>query len=107
MSRRAKGIGTWQPIIESMSWLCLLTNCLLFAYSSDQIVAWFPDLFEGMDRHDRVAVGSGLSVAAICFSIEHVLILITFALKAYVFWPVVAFRGNVLSGFIAATEPCF
>lgn len=48
MSRRAKGIGTWQSIIESMSWLCLLTNCLLFAYSSDQIVTWFPGLFAGM-----------------------------------------------------------
>ena len=45
---KASDIGIWQSILIAMSWLCLLTNCLLFSYSSDQIVAWFPGLFNGL-----------------------------------------------------------
>ena len=38
-SVRVGDIGTWAQVLSAMSWLCLLTNTAIFAFSSEQVCA--------------------------------------------------------------------
>lgn len=43
--KKSKGIGLWNHVLNFMTIICVVTNIVLFAFSSDQIVEFFPSLF--------------------------------------------------------------
>lgn len=34
------------PLLQVQAWLAILTNCVVFAFSSDQVIEYFPELFQ-------------------------------------------------------------
>uniref|UniRef100_A0A7S1U8V0 Anoctamin transmembrane domain-containing protein n=1 Tax=Phaeomonas parva TaxID=124430 RepID=A0A7S1U8V0_9STRA len=70
------GIGPWLDVLKALAALSVATNCFLFSFSSEQIVAFLPHLYTVAKTHveDADAVlraGSGRYVVAVCFGIEH------------------------------------
>ena len=45
LPRRTANIGTWARVCTFQAWLAILTNCLIFGFSSEQMGEWFPSLF--------------------------------------------------------------
>ena len=95
-AERANSIGVWGGVLQVMMLLSIVTNASLFAFSSEQMAAWFPDLFstvdlspeaaaaakitamtmgtETVDLDEQVAVkGAGRYVVLIAVAIEHAL----------------------------------
>eukprot|EP01016_Furgasonia_blochmanni_P043236 TRINITY_DN5835_c0_g1_i2.p2 TRINITY_DN5835_c0_g1~~TRINITY_DN5835_c0_g1_i2.p2 ORF type:complete len:310 (-),score=66.68 TRINITY_DN5835_c0_g1_i2:113-1042(-) len=93
---KAFGIGSWLTVLKWLNHISVLTNLALFAYSSDQITAFFPSLFPPSYDRRRVLFkavadkmnlqanpldGQGRWVVGIIFGIEHVLYLIIFLIN--------------------------
>ena len=95
-AERVNSIGVWGGVLQVMMLLSIVTNASLFAFSSEQMAAWFPDLFrtvdlspeaaaaakikamtmgaETVDLDEQVAVkGAGRYVVLIAVAIEHAL----------------------------------
>ena len=86
---KSRGIGSWNIVLNTMSFLCVISNIILFAFSSDQIAGFFPSLFKHIgtktDSVDSVAeTGSGRYLVAIIFIIEHFAFIIVFILRKIV-----------------------
>lgn len=43
---RRLSIGAWRVVMQVQAWLAILTNCVVFAFSSDQVIEYFPSLFK-------------------------------------------------------------
>ena len=48
-AERVNSIGVWGGVLQVMMLLSIVTNASLFAFSSEQMAAWFPDLFRTVD----------------------------------------------------------
>jgi len=55
--------------MKSLSWISILTNCLLFSLSSEQMMILLPSLFsrETDDGDQTFAMGSGRFLVFFCF----------------------------------------
>ena len=74
---RAASIGTWHTLLTAQVWLSIVTNCLIFALSSNQMAEYFPWLFHESDKGlDLMKVGSGRIVVGLAWAIEHAVVLI-------------------------------
>ncbi|CAM9723991.1 unnamed protein product [Chrysoparadoxa australica] len=83
-------IGVWATVMDCMVYLSILTNCLLFALSSEQMLQWMPWLF-GRDMRDGEQIllkGMGRWVVGIAFGMEHLLLLLVVLMGLVVpSWP--------------------
>lgn len=80
---RSSNMGVWKAILKAQAFLAVLTNVLLFGFTSEQMQAWLPFLFEGAAEGES-ALGSGRFVVAICFAIEHIIYLFAFIIIALI-----------------------
>jgi hypothetical protein len=72
---RVAGIGMWKELLTSMVWLSCLTNCLLFGFTSDQMLHYVPDLYiQNEEGETLLAEGKGRLVILLIFGIERILI---------------------------------
>jgi anoctamin-10 len=98
--RRAH-IGVWADVQVAMAWISILTNCLIFGFSSEQMVAWFPFLFEhntfisesvvvleAGNLHTEAAeifkAGMGRYAVGFVFLLEHTIILFVLAIIFFI-----------------------
>jgi anoctamin-10 len=42
---RSSGLGMWKTLMASVIWMSALTNCLLFGFTSDQMMHYVPDFY--------------------------------------------------------------
>jgi hypothetical protein len=72
---RVSGIGMWKDLLTGMVWLSCLTNCLLFGFTSDQMLHYVPDLYiQNEEGETLLAEGKGRLVILLIFGIERILI---------------------------------
>eukprot|EP01084_Bolivina_argentea_P069792 126927_1 len=76
---------TWVKILQFMAWFSILTNCYIFAFSSEQMEEWFPQMFnpdnnipQGKQQllqsgYQEIKTGHGRYVVLIMFGIEHII----------------------------------
>eukprot|EP00892_Ulva_mutabilis_P012367 jgi/Ulvmu1/9502/UM052_0075.1 len=82
---RRLSIGAWQAVMQVQAWMAILTNCVVFTFSSDQVIEYFPSLFRTL-RLPRggvekvVAEGSGRWLVTIWVVLEHSLALVALLL---------------------------
>ncbi|KAG7360657.1 calcium-activated chloride channel-domain containing protein [Nitzschia inconspicua] len=75
LGERISSIGMWKDLLKSMVWFSCLTNCLLFGFTSDQMLQYLPSLFEQTeDGETLLAEGKGRLVVLLVFGLERVLI---------------------------------
>lgn len=83
--RRPHGIGIWKSIVASISWVAILTNVFIFAFSSEQMMQWFPLFFKHVTvlepsgqtvMEQELRKGAGRYVLGLIFVLEHLLILV-------------------------------
>lgn len=80
-------IGSWRLLITCLIWLSALTNCLIFGFSSQQMMEFLPSLFViGSDGDQHFAEGKGKMVVLLVFTFERVMavigIVICFAISS-------------------------
>jgi anoctamin-10 len=64
-------IGMWKTLIRVIVWGSAITNCLIFTFSSMQMVQWLPDYFPvDSEGEHNLKAGSGWVVIFIVFGIE-------------------------------------
>ena len=58
---RAKDIGVWFLVMQTMVFVSILTNCAIMGFSSEQMMQWLPWLFDrSKDSGDQtLALGRG------------------------------------------------
>lgn len=73
----SSNIGTWNMLIKVIVWMSAITNCMIFTFSSMQMVQFFPEYFsiDSNGEHDLKS-GSGWVVIFIVFGIERVLLIV-------------------------------
>lgn len=82
---RIQDIGVWKRILQCMVWSSCLTNCLLFGFSSDQMMHYMPHFYirdeQGATHmvHDR-----GWIAIFIIFGLERALIVLGLILHALI-----------------------
>ncbi len=71
------GIGVWASLVKCIVWLSAFTNCMIFCFSSMQMVQYLPDYFiiDKTGEHD-LKDGNGWVVVFIIFGIERFLLLV-------------------------------
>ena len=82
--KRVKSIGTWETVLLVQTWIAVLTNVFLFGFTSEQMLQWFPWLFDHVQVivdgvsvvEQQLHTGTGRYVVAIVFILEHILIVI-------------------------------
>ena len=70
---RADDIGPWLGILRVFAFFSVVSNALLFTFTSNQMRLIFPDLF---DPDGTVQLGDGRYVVAVAFGLEHALLLL-------------------------------
>eukprot|EP01083_Nonionella_stella_P179315 636274_1 len=70
--------STWVKILQFMAWFSILTNCYIFAFSSEQMEEWFPQFFnpdqvQQRQNVEEIKTGHGRYVVLIMFALEHVI----------------------------------
>ncbi len=72
-------IGIWAPILTVITWLSILTNTVMFGFTSDQMAAIAPRFFRAVSVNGTVDhvmdAQSGAVAVAVMWAIEHVLLL--------------------------------
>jgi anoctamin-10 len=70
-------IGIWSFLIRCIVWLSAITNCMIFCFSSMQMVQYLPEYFtvDGEGDHD-LKESSGWLVVFIVFGIERFLLVV-------------------------------
>ena len=82
---RISTIGMWKSLLQFMVWFSCLTNCLLFGYTSDQMMQFMPSFYirDGSGSthmvHDK-----GWIAILIIFGLERVLIYVGLILRAMI-----------------------
>eukprot|EP00980_Cylindrotheca_fusiformis_P024292 scaffold11725_cov116-Cylindrotheca_fusiformis.AAC.1 len=78
-------IGMWKNLLQFMVWFCCLTNCLLFGFTSDQMMHYMPNFYfrdEAGDTH--MVHDKGWIAILVIFALERVLIYFGLALNAMI-----------------------
>jgi anoctamin-10 len=77
--QRVRNIGVWNKLVVAQTWLAILTNTIIFGFSSNQMAQWFPWASVGslpVGSDTLLAFQLGLQSAGLAFGIEHVLIIV-------------------------------
>lgn len=75
LDERVSSIGMWKHLLGGMVWFSCLTNCLIFGFTSDQMMQYVPSLYiqneegETLLVHDR-----GWLAVLVIFTIERLLL---------------------------------
>jgi hypothetical protein len=73
--RRVDSCGMWNTLVSCILWLSALTNCLIFGFTSDQLMQYLPNFYYYNDAgHTRLAEGKGWIVIFVIFGIERLLV---------------------------------
>mmetsp|Transcript_30118 Transcript_30118/g.61431 ORF Transcript_30118/g.61431 Transcript_30118/m.61431 type:complete len:747 (-) Transcript_30118:50-2290(-) len=74
---RTTSIGMWKQLMTAMIWLSALTNCLIFGFSSKQLMQYMPDYYyiDDYGQH-RLSPSKEKYVVLLIVGIERVLILV-------------------------------
>jgi len=78
--------GVWIQILEFLAWFGILTNCYIFAFSSEQMEEWFPSLFNPDDVPNLAEIkqGNGRYVVLIMFALEHLIGFICVGIRYFI-----------------------
>ena len=77
VATRVRGIGVWAYLIKCIVWLSAFTNCMIFCFSSMQMVQFLPDYFTiDPDGEHDLKDGNGWQVVFIVFGIERILLVV-------------------------------
>ena len=75
IGERIQNLGVWKRILQFMVWFSCLTNCLLFGFTSDQMMQYMPDFYvrdsEGITHMIR---DKGYVAILIIFGLERILL---------------------------------
>jgi hypothetical protein len=82
---RVANIGMWKALLQFMVWFCCLTNCLLFGFTSDQMMHYMPNFYTRDDLGVTHMVNDkGWIAVLIIFGLERALIYFGLALHAMI-----------------------
>lgn len=82
---KTRGLGVWSSALKLIGWLSAFSNLLIFAFTSSQMRAWFPDWYS--DSGDGKSVMKDSSAADVMFTlwmIEHAFLLIGFFVRVMI-----------------------
>ena len=72
---RTDTCGMWNTLVSCILWLSALTNCLIFGFTSDQLMQYLPQFYYLNEQgHTRLAEGKGWIVIFIIFGVERLLV---------------------------------
>lgn len=72
---RCDGLGMWGKLLNALVNLSALTNCLIFGFTSGQLMEWIPSLYTIDDSdHMRFKDNKGWLVIFIIFGVERALL---------------------------------
>jgi len=72
---RTDTCGMWNTLVSCILWLSALTNCLIFGFTSDQLMQYLPQFYYLNEQgHTRLAEGRGWIVVFIIFGVERLLV---------------------------------
>jgi len=72
---RSSTCGMWNTLVSCILWLSALTNCLIFGFTSDQLMQYLPQFYHLNEHgHTRLAEGKGYIVIFIIFGVERLLV---------------------------------
>jgi anoctamin-10 len=85
VAKRVPGIRMWKSLLQCMVWSSALTNCLLFGFTSDQMMHYMPSFYVE-DGHGitHLVQDKGWIAVFIIFAFERVLIYFGLSLYAMV-----------------------
>lgn len=84
-SLRCDGLGMWGNLLKGLVTLSALTNCLIFGFTSGQLMEWLPSLYIiDESDHMRFSDNKGWLVIFIIFGAERALLLIKFLVNAII-----------------------
>jgi anoctamin-10 len=73
---RASGLGMWKSLMACVIWASALTNCLLFGFTSDQMMQYMPRFYAQDEQGYTLLVDDkGWIVVFVIFGLERLLIL--------------------------------
>lgn len=73
---RSSGLGMWKNLMASVIWMSALTNCLLFGFTSDQMMHYIPGFYVQDENGFTLLVHEkGWIVIFVIFGLERLLIL--------------------------------
>jgi len=82
---QVSGIGMWKRLLQCMVWFSCLTNCLLFGFTSDQMLHYMPDFYmRDEEGNTHIVQDKGWMAILIIFALERVLIYIGLALTGLI-----------------------
>lgn len=85
IDERVASIGMWAELLQAMVWFSCLTNCLLFGFTSDQMMHYIPTLYMHDETGDTHLVNDkGWIAIFVIFGIEHVLVITGLILNALI-----------------------
>lgn len=82
---RTDTCGMWNTLVSCILWLSALTNCMIFGFTSDQLMQYLPQFYYYTDAgHTRLAEGKGWIVIFIIFGVERLLVYLGLLIYAIV-----------------------
>jgi anoctamin-10 len=84
-SDRVSDIGMWKSLLYFMVWFCCLTNCMLFGFTSDQMMHYMPHFYIHDDHGETHMVhDKGWIAILVIFGLERALIYFGLVLHAMI-----------------------
>eukprot|EP01006_Ploeotia_vitrea_P047465 TRINITY_DN67131_c4_g1_i1.p1 TRINITY_DN67131_c4_g1~~TRINITY_DN67131_c4_g1_i1.p1 ORF type:complete len:663 (-),score=77.58 TRINITY_DN67131_c4_g1_i1:95-1846(-) len=77
--RRVKDLGPWQGVMVGFAVLSIVTNSMLFGFSSHQMMVWFPEFFNEMGT--RLKAGEARYAVAFVFGVEHLVMIMALLIR--------------------------
>jgi anoctamin-10 len=85
VAERVPHIGMWKLLLQNMVWLSCLTNCMLFGFTSDQMMHYMPNMYFRDDKgYTHLVQDRGWIAIIIIFLLERVLIYLGLALHVMI-----------------------
>mmetsp|Transcript_3712 Transcript_3712/g.5662 ORF Transcript_3712/g.5662 Transcript_3712/m.5662 type:complete len:715 (-) Transcript_3712:32-2176(-) len=84
-SLRCDGLGMWGSLLSGLVTLSALTNCLIFGFTSGQLMEWLPGLYTiDESDHMRFSDNKGWLVIFIIFGVERALLFTKLLINAVI-----------------------
>jgi anoctamin-10 len=84
-AERIHTIGIWKSILQVIIWSSCLTNCLLFGFTSDQMMQYMPHLYiRDRDGVTHMVHDKGWVAILIIFGLERLLIVVGLLLQVMI-----------------------